>query len=200
MIRPVWIACAATVCVLLTALPAVAQEDVFIPMDGGLVTLGVGWTTAENEATSKDADGLSYEFTADWVTLRPRISIGVAIASMNQHEETGDYRNNLSTVPVYLTAKYWLGKAGGRVYGYVGVCLGGYNTTVETLGLTNDDYKRDRTSGFAMAVPVGAAVFVSKRVFFTAGYQFNWFDQSFYQDDVAHLFLFGAGLTFGIGD
>jgi hypothetical protein len=179
---------------------AAQQQDVFVPMDAGIVTFDVGWAMGKNEATAKNANGASFQFTADWVTFRPRISIGVTVASMNLHEETDGIRNNLNTVPVYFAAKYWFGKDGGRVYGFAGGGIGGYNSTLETLEDETDDYTKNRTSGLALGVPVGVIAFVGKRLFLTANYQFNWFNKSFYQDDIAHAVFFGLGLTFGIDD
>ncbi|UCH84847.1 MAG: outer membrane beta-barrel protein [Candidatus Latescibacterota bacterium] len=200
MIRSLVMVWLAIGCLVPSAAPAAGQQDVFIPMDAGFLAFSLGWTSAENKATSKNADGASFQFTADWITMRPYISIGLSIASLNQHEETAGIRDNLNTVPAYITVKYWLGKREWRTYGYAGLCVGGYNSTVESLDQVTEDYIRDRTSGFSLGVPVGFAVFVSRRVALTASYQFGWFNGSFYDNDIAHLLLIGAGITIGIDD
>jgi hypothetical protein len=107
------------------------------------------------------------------------------------HPDTMTGRD-ISSAPLYLGGKGWLGK--GTFQGYGGLALGVYITTTKTNFATKPSDTVVRT-GFGMGVPIGFTISLGKMFALDFNYTLNWlWSNNAIQDNIVHSLNGGIGI------
>lgn len=174
----------------------------------GLLTINVGYAMGKSAITGDNIDGgvagLDYQKLSPTGPWSAGFSIGYGGLTENvtgsNDSSTVDY--SLTTVPIFLGGKYWLGDGEGKLQGYIGASFGMYFTTLDTnwqgtVGVQNQPVSGGFSSqtelGFGIGVPVGVAFTASDAFLITANYTLNWFwDNSFLDNEILNAFSLGV--------
>ena len=163
---------------------------------------GGKWMFTPNIAAtyvSKGDDGGKYNGVGINGTLEKVISSGKFALGFNlghiwiigeAPEDEPEARDPLySSVPVYVTFKYFA-VGNDRATGYFGAGAG--------IQVSHRDWKNesDRKIGAAFGIPVGVQIWTNSDLYFNLNYTFNYLNDSWYTDDIVHMFNFGVGFQF----
>jgi hypothetical protein len=179
--------------------------------------LNVGYATGTSAVTGDNIDGgaMSLDFQKlGWESPWSggfSIGYGKVNQTLSEVNAAGDTStttdNTISTVPVYLGGKYWLGGAEKRFQGYIGLAFGMYFSQLQTnvssnIGVQDQPVSGGFTSetalGFGLGVPVGIAVSLGDSILLTANYTLNWlWENEFLENDILNTVSLGLGFTFG---
>ena len=179
-------------CVLFIA-PGVSAQiqagDQFIVLGGGY---GLGTLTDNDLTLDGGMLGLSIEHRQAGRKWSFATSFGYTRLD-NSEDTVGQSRRTVTSWPLALGAKWWLGES--KVQGYLGAQLAVYFSSVETtIAGSNDSYTSFATSGWGLVVPVGVTLSVSPKSFINAGYRLNWlWSNDILKDDILHMFVVGLG-------
>ena len=94
-----------------------------------------------------------------------------------------------TSTPMYVTFKYYAFTK-GRTTGYLGLGAG--------IQVSHRDWKNesDRKISGAGAVPLGVQIWTNSGLYFNLNYTFNYLNDTWYPDDIVHMFNFGVGFQF----
>ena len=181
------------------------------PGDGVLI-VNVGYASGTSAITGESIDGgiigLDYQKLGFGSSWSGGVSIGYGQVQQSvTGEDSEEISNTISTVPVYLGGKYWLGSGEGRFQGYLGLAFGMYFAQLETnvaahIGPADEPVSGSYTSetglGFGLGVPVGIALSLGDSILLTANYTLNWlWGNEFLENDILNSVSLGIGFTFG---
>jgi hypothetical protein len=125
------------------------------PGDGALF-LNIGYSTGKSSVTGDNIDGgfigLDYQ-KRDWANpVSGGFSIGYGKISQSiTGVDSAVVDNTISSVPIFLGGKYWIGDGEKRFQGFVGAAFGMYFAQLETsvrstVGVQNQDVSGTRTT------------------------------------------------------
>lgn len=99
---------------------------------------------------------------------------------------------DISSAPLYLGGKGWLGK--GRIQGYGGLSLGVYITTTKTKFATKPSNTVVQT-GFGLGVPIGFTISLGKSFALNFNYTLDWlWSDNAIRDNIVHSLNGGIGI------
>lgn len=139
----------------------------------------------------------SYEKLAYDKPVSFLLAIGYTRFEDELKDDTSDtllVHRQLSSLPIYVGAKGWLGK--GRVQGFAGVTLA--LSFTEMVTTFNDNAQTSvGTSGFGLGIPIGGSLNLGEKFLIDAQYTLNWvWSNEAFQDDIVHAYSAGLGLRF----
>ena len=190
----------------------VANAHAGVKPGDGLLILNVGYAMATSKSTGDAIDGAFFGLDYQKLDWNKPVSGGFSIAYGEIHEsisgaDSTEADITVSTVPVYLGGKYWLGSGDGRLQGYLGLAFGTYfsqlkTSVTSTVGIQDETYSGSFTSetalGFGLGVPVGVALSLGESLLLTANYTLNWlWENEFLDNDILNSFSLGVAFRFG---
>lgn len=201
--------------ILMAVLVAGSAHAGVTPGDGVLI-LNLGYANGKAAYTGETFDGgiigLDYQ-KMDWDSpVSFGFSIGYGkmtqtVTGLDASADTVQADNTITSVPIYLGGKYWLGDGEGRFQGYIGAAFGMYFSQLETNvtayagrddQAVGGDYSSQTALGFGLGIPVGVAVGISESMMLTGNYTLNWlWDNEFLDNDIVNAFSIGIAYNFG---
>ena len=181
---------------LLVAIPAgagVGPGDILM-IGGGSYVFGTSAVTGET------VEGTGFGISLEQLASSANFSMGVALVATSLSKETTEQneviRRTITSVPFYFGAKYWHGDTIFQLF--IGGYFGAYFSDLETTNLTTGEPTSTISiEGAGFSVPVGFAVTVTDKFFFTAGYTLNWlWDHDFFENDIVNSVNLGLGINF----
>lgn len=179
-----------------------------------VLIVNVGYASGKSVTTGENVDGgiigLDYQklgWNGGW---SGGFSIGYGeiqqtITGTGVGADTTEVDNTISSVPIYLGGKYWIGSGENRFQGYVGLAFGMYFSELTTSATgtvgkqpVSGSYTSESTLGFGLGVPVGVSFSLGESILLTANYTLNWlWDNEFLDNDIMNNFSLGLGFRFG---
>lgn len=156
-----------------------------------LISFNGGYATLTAEETGNTMDGYAFDFTFEQVNMDGNLAGGVMIAYLNAQDvvENEEWHTNYQSIPILLQGKYFFGSPYLKLYfqGGIGVQFSRIEHAGPKLLLADGD------SGFAAGIGAGGNLFLGKKLFINAAYNLNYLSNSFYRDNLVHLFKIGIG-------
>lgn len=187
---------------LIVALVAVAgSANAQVGYDDFLMIGTASYISATAKETGDMIDGAGVAFTIESVGSSDPVSFGMTFAYMTADFEFNDNlivkKQTVDSYPLYIQGKYWFGKS--RLQGYIGGAFGVYFSRLKTTVVGgSSDTTNIGISGTGLAVPVGAALSLTKRAFVNFNYTLNiLFDNDYLKDGIIHSAGIGIGFNFG---
>ena len=167
----------------------------------GLLTINGGYITGTSAVTTETVDGNSIMFTYEKLSpVKPMsfgFSLGYSSGTSEATEGSSTLKTSTNSIPMFLGGKYWLGQS--KFQFYLGAALGVYFSWLDTeIVETGESYDSVGTTGFGMAIPIGAAVSISEGVIINGNYTLNWlWSNEYFENDIVHAFNIGLGFKVG---
>ena len=168
----------------------------------GLFNASVGRTLAKSAYSGEEIDGSMIMFSYESLQ-NSQWSFGIAGGYSVSDDELGSgdtaIKYSISTIPLYLGGRYWIGNPMGSFQGYVGVGFGMYFTTFERSAvLPQIESVSWNTTGAGMSVPVGISVFAGDTLVISLGYSLQWlWTNEALENDLVHAVVLGLGFKTG---
>ena len=178
----------------------------------GVLFLNLGYASGKSVVTGENIDGgligLDYQKMDFGTSMSGGFSIGYGqLRQTFSGEDSTEVSSTITTVPVFLGGKYWLGDGEKRFQGYIGLAFGMYFAQLETnvtstVGIQDQDvggsYSSETGLGMGMAFPLGVVLTLSDSLLLTANYTLNWlWGNEFLDNDILHSVSMGIGFKFG---
>ena len=157
----------------------------------GLWTFEGGYTLLNASQTDASLNGYSFTVTYDQINPGNELSGGVTFGYMRSTTTVDNEEYAYSSLPLILQGKYYLAKGSVPFYlqGGFGMHISRLDRTTELLYLQFSDVGVVFNAGTGVLVPLGSDVYLS------FSYQFNWYETTFYNDGMVHLFKLGFGFN-----
>ena len=156
-----------------------------------LWTFEVGSTVLNASEIDVALNGYSFTATFDQITSSKELSGGVTFGYMRSTTKVGNEEYAYSSLPLIMQGKYFLATGSVPFYlqGGVGMHFSRLDRTTEVLYLQFSDVGLVLNAGTGILIPLGSDVYLS------LAYQFNWYETTFYNDGMVHLFKIGLGFN-----
>jgi hypothetical protein len=200
-----------TILLVLLLTLVVANANAGVKAGDAVLILNVGYASGKAKATGNNVEGgifgLDYQ-KRDWdKPVSGGFSMGYGQLNETVKRDSSQTDYTISTIPIYLGGKYWLGDGEKRIQGYVGAAFGIYFAQLETsvqwtLGpkskTGSGSYTSETALGFGLGIPVGIAFSLGDTILLTANYTLNWlFDSEILDNDILNAGSLGIAYRFG---
>ena len=167
---------------------SVGRAETSIEKGSQIVRLDLGYGVVTPEATGTNENGTGIGIGYEQMTWKD-VSLAAMFGMIGFTSDTSSGTANYRVNPLMVAVKFYFG--GEKFDGYVGGAAGVHFSSVKTNGVTED------TSSLALAVPVGVDWWLSERTALNAGFTLNWTNESYLENDMSYLFMFGLAWRWG---
>jgi hypothetical protein len=167
--------------------------------------VNAGYANGKSSISGDNIDGSVVSIEFQKMGFSSSVSAGFLVGygeiQQNVAEDSTRRDYMISTIPVLLGSKLWLGE--GLLQGYAGLNIGAYFGQLEsTLSSTAvagaGDLTTETTVGWGLGVPLGVAVSLGDAIVLNANYTLNWFwENEFLEDELMNTVSVGLGFKFG---
>jgi len=156
-----------------------------------LWTFEIGTTVLNASEIDVALNGYVFTATYDQINASKELSGGVTFGYIRSTTTVTNEEYTYSSLPLVLQGKYFLTSGSVPFYlqGGVGIHFSRLDRTSKVLYLQFGDVGLILNAGTGVLVPLGSDVYLS------FAYQFNWYETTFYNDGMVHLFKLGLGFN-----
>jgi len=154
-------------------------------------TTDVGFSLLNIPDSEVSLGGYVFTATYDQLSWDLKYSGGASFGYIRSTTTISDEEWTYSSIPLTLQGKLYLLSKEAALYlqGGIGVHFSQLARTTELLYLQFSDVGLVLNAGLGFLIPI------SKNMFISLSYQFNWYDTSYYKNGFVHLFRLGLAFN-----
>lgn len=161
---------------------------------GTFFTTSVGYVSVKNAGTGNSSDGYNVVGSLERLVMQDNALVGFNFGFIRSDDEFMTLKDTvkyvMTTYPVMLSIRFLTGTEKFKVYLGIGAGI-----HVSTLDQSNE--VSEKITEPALNLPVGFNWFFNDAIYLNLNYGFNFFSDSFYQNNIVHQVNLGVGIQFG---